>query len=277
MRSRADGGCAWDALRRVATVLVVASIAAAAWLVASAAQAQASAPAPASATASAPGRPRLDVAAVEAAASAVRADPDLGGFRTERTWRFKDRGRDEPVSADPFWLNLARWLAEGARGLVWLLGAVLLALLLVSARRWLAVHGDAIHTRGARLPSHVRELDIRPESLPDDIGAAVRELWLAGERRAALSLLYRGALSRLVHSYEVAIGDASTEGDCIRLARAALPAERSDFVTALVGAWQLAVYGNRPLRSDDVLRLCADFDRMLPALASAPAASVARA
>jgi hypothetical protein len=123
----------------------------------------------------------------------------------------------------------------------------------------------------------VRELDIRPESLPADIGAAVRELWLAGERRAALSLLYRGALSRLVHSYQVAIGDASTEGDCVRLARAALASPRGDFVAALVDAWQLAVYGGRPLATEHVLRLCADFDRMLPALVqTAPHAQAGR-
>jgi hypothetical protein len=237
-----------------------------------------SAPTAAATDAAAPStteRPRADVAAVEAAASSVRADPDLGGFRKERTWRFRKRDDPQPPSLDPFWLDLARWLAEGGRWLMWLLGAAVLAVALVTARRWLAVHGDAIRSRGARLPSHVRELDIRPESLPSDIGAAVRELWLAGERRGALSLLYRGALSRLVHSYEVAIGDASTEGDCLRLASAALPAERSDFVAALIGAWQLAVYGGRALRSDDVLRLCADFDRMLPALAS-PALATAR-
>ncbi|HEX4234336.1 MAG TPA: DUF4129 domain-containing protein [Caldimonas sp.] len=221
------------------------------------------------ATAPSPSAPRADIAAIEAAASSVRADPDLGGFRKERTWQFKKRDQPAPPPPDPFWFELRRWLAEGGRWLMWLLGAAVLAVAIVTARRWLTVHGDAIRSRGARLPSHVRELDIRPESLPADIGAAVRELWLGGERRAALSLLYRGALSRLVHSYEVAIGDASTEGDCIRLARAALPPERSDFVAALIGAWQLAVYGDRPLRSDDVLRLCADFDRMLPALASA--------
>ena len=123
----------------------------------------------------------------------------------------------------------------------------------------------------------MRELDIRPESLPADVGAAVRAMWLAGERRAALSLLYRGALSRLVHSYAVPIGDASTEGDCVQLARAALPAPRSDFVGALVHAWQLFVYGGRPLATEQVLRLCADFDRLLPAQeASAPAEAAAR-
>ena len=212
--------------------------------------------------------PHLDAVRVEAAASAVRADPDLGGVRKESTWRFRDSAQPDPPTPPLPWLvALARWLAEGGRVLVWLLAAVVLAVVLVTARRWLAVHGDSIGTRGVRLPSHVRELDIRPESLHVDIGAAVRELWLAGERRAALSLLYRGALSRLVHSYQVAIGDASTEGDCIRLARAALPPPRGDFVTALVDAWQLAVYGGRPLATEHVLRLCADFDRFLPAVA----------
>jgi hypothetical protein len=209
----------------------------------------------------------LDAAAVERAASAVRADPDLGGVRKERTWRFRKTEREpEPPSSGFSWLlELARWLAASGRVMVWLLAALAIAIVIVSARRWLAVHGgDALARRDARLPSHVGDLDIRPESLPGDIGAAVRELWLAGERRAALSLLYRGALSRLVHSYAVAIGDASTEGDCVRLARAALPTPRSDFVAALVDAWQLAVYGGRPLATEHVLRLCGDFDRLLP-------------
>jgi len=222
--------------------------------------------------------PHLDAARVEAAASAVRADPDLGGVRKESTWRFRDSAQPDPPSPPLPWLAaLARWLAESGRVLVWLLAAVAVAVVLVTARRWLAVHGDSIGTRGARLPSHVRELDIRPESLPADIGAAVRELWLAGEHRAALSLLYRGALSRLVHSYQVAIGDASTEGDCVRLARAALAPPRGDFVSALVDAWQLAVYGGRPLATEHVLRLCADFDRLLPAVANAdPGAQAGR-
>jgi Domain of unknown function (DUF4129) len=218
-------------------------------------------------------RAPLSAAAVEAAASAVRADPDMPGVQKVRTWRFKRDDKPEaPPSPDPWMLDFARWLAEGGRLLVWLGGAAALAALLVGARRWLVVRGDMASARGARLPSHVRELDIRPESLPADIGAAVRAAWLAGERRAALSLLYRGALSRLVHSLAVPIEDASTEGDCVRLARATLPADRSAFVARLVLAWQFAVYGNRPVETAAVLSMCDEFDRMLPALATSGAA-----
>ena len=266
MRSRVDAGGTTPFWRAALAACVLG---------ASAVLAPATSAHAASATAATP-RPHLDAARVEAAASAVRADPDLGGITKQSTWRFRDSAQtDAPTPPLPWLVALAGWLAESGRVLVWLLAAVVVAVVLVTARRWLAVHGDSIATRGARLPSHVRELDIRPESLPADIGAAVQALWLAGERRAALSLLYRGALSRLVHSYQVAIGDASTEGDCIRLARAALPAPRADFVTTLVDAWQLAVYGDRPLATEHVLRLCADFDRLLPAVATVASGSQA--
>jgi uncharacterized protein DUF4129 len=247
-----------DALRRSRRVVALA------WLLALGGALGIDKPADAAASG-----PALTVAAVEQAASAVRADPDFGGSKKQRTWHFRDRDKDpEPPVRPAAWLiALARWLAEGGRAGVWLLAATALAVIVVTARRWLAVHGEAAPGRRARLPSHVRELDIRPESLPTDVGAAARELWLAGQRRAALSLLYRGALSRLVHSFAVAIDDASTEGDCLRLAQASLPAQRSEFVAALVQAWQLAVYGGRPLATEHVLRLCAEFERRLPALA----------
>ena len=211
----------------------------------------------------------LSVAAVEAAASAVRADDDLGGLHKQRTWRFRDRNEtSKPPAPAPQWLReLARWLAEGGRWLIWLL---------VALRRWQRCSSPrgagsrcaatAVGARGARLPSHVRELDIRPESLPADIGAAVRALWLAGERRAALSLLYRGALSRLVHSYAVPIGDASTEGDCVqpRACRAAGAAQRVRRArSSTPGSSPCTATGRSP--PSTCCALCADFDRLLPA------------
>ena len=209
-------------------------------------------------------------AEVASAAQAVAADAGLGGQQTIRTWRFK-RDDDEKMarreSPAPWLLELRRWLGEGGRALVWLLALAALAALIVGSRRWWSVHGQALVAASTRLPSHVRELDIRPESLPAEIGAAVRAAWLAGEHRAALSLLYRGALSRLAHGLGVPIEDSSTEGDCIRLAEATLGDERSAFAARLIGAWQLAIYGDRKLPTPLVLTLCDEFDRLLPARA----------
>ena len=207
---------------------------------------------------------------VASAAQAVAADAGLGGQQKVRTWRFKRDDDSKVVRPEPpaaWLLDLRRWLGEGGRALVWLLGLAALATLIVGSRRWWSMHGQALVAASTRLPSHVRDLDIRPESLPAEIGAAVRAAWLAGEHRTALSLLYRGALSRLAHGLGVPIEDSSTEGDCIRLAEATLGDERSAFAARLIGAWQLAVYGNRRLPTPLVLTLCDEFDRLLPARA----------
>jgi len=209
-------------------------------------------------------------AQVQAAADKVRADPDLGGMKTEKTLRFKERDAPDELETDDLfkldWLrNLIESLTEGARWLMWALGALAVALLIVSARRFVKMHAGGGRLARNALPSHVGALDIRPESLPDDIGGAASALWQRGQQRAALSLLYRGALSRLVHVHEVPIRAASTEGECVALASQRLGAPAHVFFAQLVDAWQLAAYGGRQPTTAAVLALCAGFDTHLPA------------
>jgi hypothetical protein len=203
-------------------------------------------------------------AQVQAAASEVAKDPDLGGHLRQRTLRLRPDEPREDRKTDPGGLGWARefvrWLVASARVLVWVAGAAAVAFVLVGLRHWIKVRADAALPRRQALPSHVQSLDIRPESLPADIGAAAAALWNAGDARAALSLLYRGALSRLVHDHALPIRAASTEGECVQLAARRLDAARSAFFGRLVGAWQLAVYGARLPPGDTALALCRDFD-----------------
>ena len=206
-------------------------------------------------------------AQVQQAVDAVKRHPDLGGTATEKSLRWKkdDKPAKEDKAPQLKWLaDLVKWIAESGRVLVWLVGAALVALLLVGLRRWILVRGGYAPAQRAVLPSHVQDLDIRPESLPDAIGAAAAQLWRRGESRAALSLLYRGALSRLVHAHAVPIRAASTEGECVALARARLDAQRGAFFSRLVQAWQLAVYGARLPPPDEALALCQAFDVQWP-------------
>lgn len=213
---------------------------------------------------------------VNAELATLRADPDLAGTHKQKTLRFKeDSAEKKPRKAEPnpftTWLRgFARWMTEAGRVLVWVLGALTVALFIVGLRHWIRVRAGSVRGPGAALPSHVRELDIRPESLPDDIGAAAAALWQRGEQRAALSLLYRGALSRLVHQHALPIRAASTEGECVALAAVRLPPERSAFFGRLVQAWQLAVYGGRLPESSSVLALCSDFDTQFRAAPASP-------
>lgn len=202
---------------------------------------------------------------VQAAVKVVRADPNWGLQTQEKRLRFKppqDKPEDKPTAKpdDLAWLTEAtRWLSQAGRVLVWALGALAVALLLVGARRWIRVRADATGPLLPDLPSHVSHLDIRPQSLPEQVGDAAAALWQRGEHRQALSLLYRGVLSRLVHQHSVPIVAASTEDECIALARARLDALRGAYVQRMVGAWQRAVYGAELPPTALMLELCQAF------------------
>jgi len=220
------------------------------------------------------------LADVQRVVKEMNADPALNGQHVEHQLRWKHRNERKPDANDaaPWMMRIARWIAGAGRGLMWVLGAIAVALIAVYAWRWASVRSDAQRARAELLPSHVNELDIRPESLPSDIAGAAATLSRRGEQRAALSLLYRGALSRLVHDHRVPIRAASTEGECVQLVARALPREASAYFRRLVDAWQTEVYAGRSAEPMDVIMLCNEFDaHFAPRLGPAPQASMATA
>lgn len=198
----------------------------------------------------------------------VGADPNLSPERTIRTlkWLGDD---DEPEQREPAgWLSwlggLFQWIGSASRLLVWIGIVLLLGLLALFLKRAFSGFHHTTQARAPDAPTHVRELDIRPESLPDDIGGAALALWEGNDHRAALALLYRGLLSRLVHSHGVPIRESTTEADCLRLAVPRLHADIAEYTTLLVRVWQHAVYGAREPAENDVRTLCTRFDRSFP-------------
>jgi hypothetical protein len=220
--------------------------------------------------ADAPATPALSASAVMQAASAVEADPQLGGFEKGRTLKFKTRGSQPKDDDVNWWINLFKSLSFGLRLVVWLVVAALFILALLRLRDWLKRSGPAA-VQAPDAPTHIGSLDIRPESLPDDIGRAARHLLEQGALRPALSLLYRGALSRLVHVHGVPIRAASTERDCLQLAAARLQPAPQAFLAELVSAWQAVAYAHRELPHDDAAQLCLRFEAAMAPPAGARA------
>jgi hypothetical protein len=206
-------------------------------------------------------------AEVQKALDKVGNDPNLAPERTVNMLRWAERepGTDDPqswpwVDALVRWVQgLFEWVAVSSRYLVWVIGTFLAVLLLLYLVRLVRRRGLPRVPQRFAAPSHVRDLDIRPESLPDDVGAAAFALWQRGEQRAALALLYRGLLSRLVHAHGVPIRASSTEGECLALARPRLRPPGAEFASRLIGIWAAAVYGGSPPAPDAVQTLCADF------------------
>ena len=213
-------------------------------------------------------------------AKEMNADPALNGQRIEHQlrWKNRDERKREDGGVAPWIPQVVRWFASAGRGLMWVLGAIAVALVAVYAWRWASVRSDALRARAELLPSHVNELDIRPESLPNDIAGAAAALSRRGEQRAALSLLYRGTLSRLVHDHRVPIRAASTEGECVQLAARALPGDATAYFRRLVDAWQTEVYAGRSAEPMGVMALCNEFDaHFAPRPGPAPQAGMATA
>jgi hypothetical protein len=211
-------------------------------------------PAPAGGVASTP----LPQGAVRRELKAVLDDPVFGKKETESRW--VARARED--TKEPSWMRalrdfmtaVARWIGEVGRIVVWTVGGVLLAL----AVYWLIRHHE--RWRGRRrtrvIPQSIFGLDVRPASLPDDVVAAARAALHAGEITQALSLLYRGALSTLIHAGGVDFKSGDTEGDCWRRASPALTADGSAYFRALLDAWLLTAYAHRPPPVAELVQLC---------------------
>jgi hypothetical protein len=211
--------------------------------------------------------PAPDQAQIARAIETVKADPNLATERTVRTLKWADESRPERSSEpEPGYLGwlfqLIGWFAQSARVLVLVAVAILAGLLAIYLVRLIRSRGPS-KVKRPTAPTHVQDLDIRPESLPDNIGAAARTLWDSGEHRAALSLLYRGVLSRLVHVHNVPIRDSSTEGDCLRLTATRLREEQRKYVALLIQVWLQAVYGGQQPETASLHTLC---DGFAPAL-----------
>lgn len=191
---------------------------------------------------------------------ALYASPAVHGWVCEESWRLKKRAKDAPPKALPP-LKLD-WLAALMKVLVIAAAIGVVAWLLYRYRD----HFPAFRRRPALVrATEVGGLDIRAESLPDDVTATVRALWAQGQRRGALALLYRATLSRLVTDDGLALTQGNTEGDCLRLAAAAarearLSAGRLQVAGATTAMWLDGAYAGRWPDGAAVDTRCTEWD-----------------
>jgi hypothetical protein len=242
---------------------------------ASAPEAAPAASAPEAEAAASVAAPAVDprAARVEAAVDKLRDDPLLSGKHMEHQLRWKDddepekkQKKDKLDSGLLAWLaSFARFVNDMSRFLLWGIVIVVVALALVSVRHLVQLRSFQRRAKAEAAVSHVRDLDVRPESLPDDVGAAAWALWQAGKVHEALSLLYRGALSRLIHRFRVPITASATEGECLDLARGLLEPTALRYLTQVVRAWEASTYGGRALSAAMGESLCTGFGQRLDA------------
>jgi len=197
----------------------------------------------------------------------VLAEDDFGREIELTRWRYigRDEASDSSLFADWFRRMLGGFtggLAGLGELLLWLAGGAVLAYLLywyLQNRASFNVRNGSEGRGRAPLPTHIAGLDLRPESLPRDPAAEAEALIEAGDYRGALSLLYRGALSALVHRHALEIADGATEGECLGLVRERIETGPRQCFSRLTGTWLGLAYGHRAPEKEEGLALCREW------------------
>lgn len=214
-------------------------------------------------TALAADKPETVTARADAATEIKRilASPEFDQYRTITRWRSLRKSEKEQYHsshASQFWSNLGLLLSDISQGMMWVGAGVVVLLLLYAFRNFLPAPRASKADEYQR-PTNLFGLNVSPESLPADVSGTARNLVSQGQLREALSLLYRGALSALVHRYRVVVHAGDTEGDCTKSATLALAAPAAEYFRGLVATWQQTAYDASPPPPGEVDAMCREW------------------
>ncbi|OMH39023.1 DUF4129 domain-containing protein [Motiliproteus sp. MSK22-1] len=145
----------------------------------------------------------------------------------------KDKGADLEIASV---LEIFLWVVALA-AVVWL---VYQGWLLMKIRSPSELFSDR-----QELATTVAGLNIREDSLPENVTVQVESLLQDGDVRAALALLYRASLSRLVGRYGLRLLAGYTEGDCLGVVKGSAQPDLYGYFSQLTQLWIQAAYGHR--------------------------------
>ncbi len=208
---------------------------------------------------------------VESAVARILAEPPFHTTRQTHRYQFKgwpegwqwpsDSADSEPdTSGDPgnwaFPGNFGTLLGGLIEVVLWAAVVAFIVLLIVYRHRWMSWITPPAHRPDEHIVQILFGRDVPPEPLPEDIGAAAWQLWRDGDAVACLSLLYRGALTRIVLERRIELPASATEEDCIRRIVPVETPAVAEYFRVLTRTWQYAAYADRLPREGDVRVLC---------------------
>jgi len=165
---------------------------------------------------------RADIEKSKTVITDIKAKEPFVNIVQEETWVFdkdKKEKEDTEYNSDFYgmlssMLGIVAMLVEAA---FWIVPVVIVFFLYRYREYWLnLVQGKRSGESGQQLPETLFGLDIRQQSLPDNIEHAAQQLWQQGTYRDAVGLLYRASLSMLFKQYKFELSAGATEQDCIR-------------------------------------------------------------
>ena len=176
----------------------------------------------------------------------------------------KKKSTERDLSGLQEFFSKLAFLSAGLEVALWILAAAVLGFLIFHIFRdsqQIQFVTDLLGFKRQKMAkAKLFDLDIAPESLPDNIPHSAQQLLKNGQQREAMSLLYRGALSRLVHHYDMKITDSATEQQCLEQVNREQPAPRKNVFSILTRLWLQVAYGRSELREEQLNELCSDWE-----------------
>ncbi|THB72992.1 MAG: hypothetical protein D6B28_04490 [Gammaproteobacteria bacterium] len=163
--------------------------------------------------------------------------------------REKDDDSDEISFANIF--EIIIWTLVG-------IGIVYLLVQLYKYREGLIEFFSPSSESNEDIPTEIFGLDITPESIPDQLSDEVLKLWEEGEHLKALALLYRGYLSKMIHTFNAEIRASYTENDCLNSARKVVTRNSHliSLFSQITDLWLKAAYAHRLPSDASVIDCC---------------------
>lgn len=155
-------------------------------------------------------------------------------------------------------VEISPWVGSFFEVALWALLALLLFIVFWKYRHWsrvLRIKSSNTGHRGGQ-PKQLFGLELGLNSLPSDVVLEANRLAREANIRSALSLLYRGALSRFVNDMEIPLSDSDTEASCIKKIENYCEADLVDYFKALVTSWQRNAYGHMDISDEQFNMLC---------------------
>ncbi|MDH5356442.1 MAG: hypothetical protein OEY09_18515 [Gammaproteobacteria bacterium] len=166
----------------------------------------------------------------------------------EANFKFDD-ATEETLQTTAFWLKV----------LLVVIFICLLVYLFYRFRGPLKKLGSSRQPEAA--PDIMFGLDVRPESLPDDVPVQVMNLWQAEQPREALGLLYRATLSRLIAQHALRFKSSHTESECAALVQAYGIQSLSYYFFQLTRIWRRLAYGHELPQVNELKALCESWSK----------------
>ena len=188
---------------------------------------------------------RLPAQESRAVIDAVMQNENLQQEEKVMRWRLIDDNQLPEEQSNPAWFGtLATLFAIVIEYALWIAIAIGIIALYLYRRHWLPLLVREPEETEVLRPDILFGMDLRKDSLPDDIVSAANKLWQAGNVRGALSLLYRCALAQLINHEALPLEHSHTEGDILKLSQPVLPEIRHTYLQQLTQSWVKVAYAH---------------------------------